>query len=312
MTGERDPSADGGSDDHPTIQLLHALNNLAATCQNARLFGDLQKMRDNASDLHIKLMNLASADAQRRADERVAKGETREAASSEFDGLYERGIAHPKVNVNPGFIDQLRETLSDGAAACRAVADALERGGSEVLDAAVGAPRGIQIGVKLEEATSAFLGLEVALPIDAARMDDEIRKVAELREYFGNAGNELRAVLKQRTLPPMTGTRGTAPTAAASPPTPPDRMHLLITENPLLSASELAARFGVDAEALRKRLERARARLKLADGDFVEPADPRVHEPRYLYRVAAALPYIRKLLRRVSDDASDDRPTTEN
>lgn len=76
---------------------------------------------------------------------------------------------------------------------------------------------------------------------------------------------------------------GRTATQRANEPIPPDAY---------LSSSDLAKQYGVDAEALRKRLDRWR---KTNESGWREVTDRRPREPKFLYQVAAVLAVIREL-----------------
>jgi hypothetical protein len=75
----------------------------------------------------------------------------------------------------------------------------------------------------------------------------------------------------------------------------------------LLSVSDLARRFRLPLQALRKRLERWRDDH---DAGFSTSADRRRRAPTYLYQVEAVLPVLRELRRTQDGRASAVRPST--
>lgn len=66
------------------------------------------------------------------------------------------------------------------------------------------------------------------------------------------------------------------------------------TSQQYLSCADLARHFNVNGQKLRKRLERWK---RTHDNEWVEVADRRRNEPRYLYRVPAVMPLIEQLQR---------------
>lgn len=81
------------------------------------------------------------------------------------------------------------------------------------------------------------------------------------------------------------------------------------SDDALLSPSELADIFRVDHEALRKRLERWRAKNVMNREDWVEVDNPKPNSPRYLYRVRIARPIIEKMKgKSASARTSSQRP----
>lgn len=76
------------------------------------------------------------------------------------------------------------------------------------------------------------------------------------------------------------------------------------TERAFASASDLAARHGVDQEALRKRLDRFR-RQSFGPQSWIENAERGPRDPKYLYSMEAAAPIIESLKAR---KASAERP----
>ena len=73
------------------------------------------------------------------------------------------------------------------------------------------------------------------------------------------------------------------------------------------SAADLAAKHQVNAEALRKRLERWR--LKSPGGPFIEDVERKSKEPGFLYAELDVLPLIESL-KKASDSASGKRPAS--
>jgi len=62
-----------------------------------------------------------------------------------------------------------------------------------------------------------------------------------------------------------------------------------------MSAADLAEHYGVDAETLRKRLDRHRAKHSLDADFFIESQNRGKNKPKYLYNAKNALPVIEKL-----------------
>ncbi|MDI9430652.1 MAG: pentapeptide repeat-containing protein [Planctomycetota bacterium] len=81
-----------------------------------------------------------------------------------------------------------------------------------------------------------------------------------------------------------------------------DRMLLpaLLRTDARLPAETLAEMFGVDREALRKRLERTREKRALDSEFFVEVANRGTRKPQYLYNPARVLPIAEDLKRKAS------------
>ncbi len=76
-----------------------------------------------------------------------------------------------------------------------------------------------------------------------------------------------------------------------------------------LSASDLAKIFAVEADPLRKRLERWRKKNILNQEDWIEHDSPAPNMPRYLYRVRIARPIIKEMKgNSASAQASSQRP----
>jgi hypothetical protein len=75
-----------------------------------------------------------------------------------------------------------------------------------------------------------------------------------------------------------------------------------------MSSADLAKYHGVDAEALRKRLERYRAKHILDTGLFVESQDRGKNKPKYLYDAEKVLPIIQEIKKH---GASVKRPSEE-
>jgi hypothetical protein len=73
----------------------------------------------------------------------------------------------------------------------------------------------------------------------------------------------------------------------------------------MFTAGDLAARFLVDPEALRKRLERWR-KMNTGGGGWIENTDATSREPRYSYQLGRVRHIIAAMS--ASDDASGERP----
>lgn len=104
------------------------------------------------------------------------------------------------------------------------------------------------------------------------------------------------------------------PPAASRAEPPPDRVceptlpyNVGLDENALYSCIDLARLFGVDQEALRKRLERYR-KTNLGDGWKEQTNDSR-REPKYSYRLRAVRPILDELRASSRPPASIKRPS---
>lgn len=73
------------------------------------------------------------------------------------------------------------------------------------------------------------------------------------------------------------------------------------SDDPLLSAADLAERFGVNSEALRKRLDRWRL---TNHAGFEEVSNPGPREPRFIYRLSAVTPIVEGMRRKQARQAS--------
>ena len=76
-----------------------------------------------------------------------------------------------------------------------------------------------------------------------------------------------------------------------------DVVEVAIEDDALLPARALAARFDVPLNALRQRLDRFR---KKQDHGWMENADPKVREDKYLFHLKAVRPIIDELKRKTS------------
>ena len=76
-----------------------------------------------------------------------------------------------------------------------------------------------------------------------------------------------------------------------------DVVEVVIEDDALLPARALAARFDVPLNALRQRLDRFR---KKQDHGWMENADPKVREDKFLFHLKAVRPIIDELKRKTS------------
>lgn len=81
-----------------------------------------------------------------------------------------------------------------------------------------------------------------------------------------------------------------------------EKLHTPATENILgfLSVADLAKHHSVDAEVLRKRLDRHREKHALDTDLFIESQDRGKNKPKYLYSAEKVLPIIKELKKKAS------------
>jgi hypothetical protein len=104
----------------------------------------------------------------------------------------------------------------------------------------------------------------------------------------------------------LTAVRSCLPLTPASPPPRQSKPITVPAATGLghLSAADLAHQYGTNADATRKHLDRWRQNRGPGDG-YMENADRRENEPKYLYAAAAVAPAIQRF---PSDKSSDERP----
>jgi hypothetical protein len=81
-----------------------------------------------------------------------------------------------------------------------------------------------------------------------------------------------------------------------------DNLQTDVDQNAMLSAGDLASRFGVDPEAVRKRLDRWR---KGTHDGWSEVTDRKPREPKYLFRFSAVSAILKEM---ASGETSSERP----
>lgn len=96
-----------------------------------------------------------------------------------------------------------------------------------------------------------------------------------------------------------------APAPTGAPPM--SRLPLTAASESFLSALDLSTMTGIDAEKLRKRLERWRP---MHDDGWYEVNDRKANQPKYLYNVGAVRELIDEMRADASDAASVQRPSS--
>ena len=217
--------------EHPALSLFRSLNELHTVCSNARLFRDLAERRTEARALRLSILNALGHAASQRANERTREGGTATEAFAEFEDVIQAASDPPPSNEPAEYTEALRGVVDNGTMWCNRAREALRAGGADGMDAALTpgtAARSTEIGVKLREAHSVFVGLLVGVDDPRFIIDTDAEAMTRLGEWFGRTRDELGAVSETRGLdappapPPATAAEASALVLRGLVPDEPD------------------------------------------------------------------------------------------
>lgn len=277
-TNAKDGGAAGRTDASAksTLALDRALFGLQVNFGNNHLFKSLNDSRRTTFEVRVNFANV------------VGRTDAEEAMR-----IMDRPL---RETCRPEFLVDLNTILDRAEFFCGLAVESLSLGAAKPLDDVFspGTEReSVEIRLKLGEAQSVVTGLRVSLKMVSCSMDSEVERMRFLAQWCGTTINRLRAVVAQRA----TATAGPAPAAMNGSAGDDEGM---------FTVSDLARRFGVDQETLRKRLDRWRGKNQ-GSADWAQDSDAQSREARYLYRCRAVRPIIDDL--RASDETTGERPT---
>lgn len=191
------------------LTLFRALAVLGIAFSNEHLFRELAKTRETARKMRLNRLEQWEApfEAAEHTDAPRECGRTREASQ---DGEV--------LTIN----DAIRRTMIHGTRECGLAMDALRAGGAKGLDAATqpnekGQPRSIELHMKLQDAESAFSGMMAGLDDPRIIIDNYVKSMADLSEWFAQTCDEMHAVFETRE---VAGANAERPGGADAVPLP--------------------------------------------------------------------------------------------